>query len=362
MPISAIQPRSINGKLSDRDRMSQGVFAVLDCLGFKGAWSRGTDARRIIDFLKQSKARIRQTPIFITIKDAATSNVGIEVAFLSDTAVVAVWKRNSEIELPGGDGFLVLVASALCSHIAVRFLRAPTPFSMRGCITYGQFMIEENFFIGEAVDEAAKFSEISDGAFIWLTPTAMDLYANYRETWNDILKKFLANAPPAAFAEFAKGYRAMLKRAYPSVILPSDLENIEAIRADQQTRWGRAALRVGCEARRSDLVISYQMPRTNGSAIDLGIVSPYINFSSLDPDPLESYYLESFGTAKDISVLSKRQNTLRFLREARKQAESTIEMARRAIRVIEHEDLGQGTLTDQHVDLLLRYSGLEFES
>jgi hypothetical protein len=43
-------------------------------------------------------------------------------------------------------------------------------------MSHGAVLIDEDFVVGEAVDEAAAWMEEADGAFIWLTPSAVNLY------------------------------------------------------------------------------------------------------------------------------------------------------------------------------------------
>jgi len=105
--------------------MSEGAFALLDCLGFKGAWSRGVDPTSIIKFLRDSKQRILQAP---TAKALLATNVNtkLEVAFISDSVVVAAWHTGPLPNVASPQGLLINTVATLCSHIAVRFLLGPT--------------------------------------------------------------------------------------------------------------------------------------------------------------------------------------------------------------------------------------------
>jgi len=65
-------------------------------------------------------------------------------------------------------GRLAGVVSAIQSSI----VNDKLPLNYRGCISTGQLAVGNDFFLGEAVDDAASLYEAAQAALVWLTPAA----------------------------------------------------------------------------------------------------------------------------------------------------------------------------------------------
>jgi hypothetical protein len=143
------------------ERFNKGVVAVLDALGFKGIWKR-EDPQAVIARL-QSAQRIEGGFV-------GHGELDLQIRFLSDTVVVACGfgeQQPSEVLL-----FVCMRVSYFLSDMLG--LYGPR-LAYRGAVASGDYLIEDNFIIGPAVDEAAEGEKQPQGPFVWLTPTARQL-------------------------------------------------------------------------------------------------------------------------------------------------------------------------------------------
>jgi hypothetical protein len=122
------------------ETLREGAFAVLDCLGFKGAWARSTDANAIMTFLKESKSHLDKSAIRKQIDVVFPGLIKTSVAFISDTVVIGIQAPQADQHLPPvARGYLALLAVTFCGEVINRFLSCPVPFTLRGCVAYGNF-------------------------------------------------------------------------------------------------------------------------------------------------------------------------------------------------------------------------------
>jgi hypothetical protein len=327
--------------------MVEGAFALLDCLGFKGALVRGAKAEELVGFLRDARDRTQKSKgvnaLDLILPDVLTTSV----AFVSDTVVVSV-RSKTEISMPAqGKGYLIMLAAGVCIDIAYRFINGPFPLAMRGCVTYGKFLAEENFFVGEAVDEAATFAESSDGAFIWATPKAQDYFQNYVQFVSEEIAAKLGRNDERELIHAAAQYVDAIKRIYPAMTLPDELVAFDNLDRVRQLRYGRAILRIIGLLPRRDLLAKYPMPlAATGHVIDVGVLSPYLMRAEADPDPIIDKYLLSFGEPKDLRVLTKKLNTIRFLNWAREGAIAQTKDFSDQARRIQNEELGDQVINE----------------
>jgi hypothetical protein len=152
--------------------MQDGALAMLDALGFKGIWQR-YDAQRVIEKLESLQAAAtdvvdRHRAELREIKDPdglhGLANLTIRAQFLSDTIVIGVGCSNAFVSC--------IVAGVVASEIMGVGAHGEPALAYRGAIAQGKHIINNNFIIGEAVDDAAKHMDLADGAFVWLTPSA----------------------------------------------------------------------------------------------------------------------------------------------------------------------------------------------
>lgn len=159
--------------------LSIGAVALVDCLGFKGIWSRADPGA----LLAQMKSLRKEA---LEYRGAGNVLIGThrylqnEIRFMSDTVIVTCRISNKwkSAQAPYESIFRVsqvtslLIQSALCSGI---------PLGYRGCITFGNFLVESQFLLGPAIDEAASLEREAEGAFVWLAPSALRQFNNRQD-------------------------------------------------------------------------------------------------------------------------------------------------------------------------------------
>jgi hypothetical protein len=162
--------------------MNDGAFALIDCLGFKGLWNLGHE--QLVSKLRQVKNTVREGlhnflsspghPLHIN-----PDSFEMDVLLLSDTIAISVRLKqndNATISLRQlqyeHKWPCLIVTSVIIYALIDLFLDNEPHLLLRGCITYGKHIIEENFLIGPAVDEAAEYMNEAQGAFIWFLPMA----------------------------------------------------------------------------------------------------------------------------------------------------------------------------------------------
>jgi hypothetical protein len=108
------------------------------------------------------------------------------VRFLSDTIVIGCHTGQlaglTQEEL---DRDAVYALSILVSALIRDSLECEPFLLYRGCIAMGEFVLDGNFMVGEAVDELAESMDKADGAFVWLTPAAWRLFATVEDIENE---------------------------------------------------------------------------------------------------------------------------------------------------------------------------------
>lgn len=192
--------------------MCNGHVAILDVLGWKGIWRRSDVAQilhavqrihEIATAIDRQASSWFQPPTEVSLAqvlatwrpaveahgadalaefDRATEDlqrrlpaegmVSTETVFLSDTLVIGSWTPTV-----WGDAVASHVLPVrrlyLCSAIA-RTLRdcaiGSVPLIFRGTIASGDFLIDQNLILGQAVDDAAELMDEADAAIVWFAP------------------------------------------------------------------------------------------------------------------------------------------------------------------------------------------------
>ncbi|MCZ7652514.1 MAG: hypothetical protein M5U13_15635 [Thermoanaerobaculia bacterium] len=160
----------------------RGAVVMLDALGFKGIWNRA-GLRQLLEALRSLETATRKGA-----EDLASAIAGlrprIAVRFLSDTVVCTVSHAIpfSEEGADGGEGagppmlrvgpFSVEVAIGFAAVAQSRAACLGVPLALRGCIGFGDFMVDRNFLVGPAIDEVAEHHQRAEGAVVWLLPSA----------------------------------------------------------------------------------------------------------------------------------------------------------------------------------------------
>ncbi len=147
--------------------MQPGAVAIVDALGFKGIW-RKHNPDDVIAQLKRASEKLHQTLVepFSDPKKGPT----LAVEFLSDTIVIG----SPCTERYGPEPAATLRRIAVVTSALMRVsIKGVVPLTYRGCITAGDYTIDERFILGPAVDEAAAAHEAADAAIVWFSPRAM---------------------------------------------------------------------------------------------------------------------------------------------------------------------------------------------
>jgi hypothetical protein len=167
--------------------MQSGAVVVLDAVGFKGIW-KSWKPEAIIASLKTaaSYAKERATPGPVGTIDLVVRQLESQVRVFSDTVVltVACSPRSEEETSPLSPGDVavaesVKVACSMASRFVGKAGCLDPPLVYRGAVSAGAFVIDEEFLLGPAVDEAASEEKRAEGAFIWLAPSALSAFEKY---------------------------------------------------------------------------------------------------------------------------------------------------------------------------------------
>lgn len=134
--------------------MRRGSIALIDALGFKGLWQRYSPNSIIhkLNGMRNSVLRFAQHGD----KHVQHGRTHI-IRFLSDSVVIGCHSGNgteySQQELDIDTAGSV----AILTNRLIRSSLHDEPFLLyRGCITTGEYVLDGNFLVGEAVDEAAE--------------------------------------------------------------------------------------------------------------------------------------------------------------------------------------------------------------
>ena len=135
-----------------------GVVTFLDVLGWRGVYDRQPDAItsliRLIEGVRMRADKASRGSIQDEVK----------VKSISDTIAIFTFCEDTEISKT------IEVHGTLCQWLIPESIRSEIP--VRGATSFGEFEIQENIFVGKAVDEAASWHEQSDWIGVHLTPSA----------------------------------------------------------------------------------------------------------------------------------------------------------------------------------------------
>jgi hypothetical protein len=118
----------------------------------------------------------------------------VHARFLSDTVDLAFaikeFAKSRHGDVPGvGEPVYTQSTKALAVHVACSLAslmvasaaRTNPALAYRGCVSCGDFEVHDNFLVGPAVDEAAASIDLAQGAYIWLLPSAIDVFMEFGE-------------------------------------------------------------------------------------------------------------------------------------------------------------------------------------
>ena len=151
--------------------MREGAVAVIDALGFRGIWRR-YPPEIVIENMQRVKDQFEKD--LREIGDQ--SKIQFDAAFLSDTIIIG-------LSLPDNDfrekALSIIYVTDVLTRILAWSARSSTPLSYRGAVSYGKYIIEPSFIVGEAIDEATIYHESAQGALVWLLPNTKDIVADW---------------------------------------------------------------------------------------------------------------------------------------------------------------------------------------
>lgn len=158
-----------------------GVVTFLDVLGWKGVYSRKTNAiHSLMKLIEGVRSQAEEH------RGRITGN--IEVKSISDTIVIFTPCTKNEVSIA------IDIHGALCQWIIPKSIDAEIP--VRGAISYGEFEVNGNIFVGKAVDEAAAWHEQADWIGVHLTPSAEYLFDIENGTVENGMAQWVTFSPP----------------------------------------------------------------------------------------------------------------------------------------------------------------------
>ena len=143
--------------------MREGAVAVIDALGFRGVWRRYAP-ETVIENMQKIKIQLEKD-----LKNIGSqSKMKFDATFLSDTIIIGLSLPEDEDK---GKALSIIYVTDILTRILAWSARSSTPLSYRGVVSYGKYIIEPSFIVGEAIDEAANYHESAQGAVVWLLPS-----------------------------------------------------------------------------------------------------------------------------------------------------------------------------------------------
>jgi hypothetical protein len=161
---------------------------MIDALGFKGIWRRPDIVdhpevviNKLVKLQKEANSFLDSQFGGAKGRAMLSQDRGncfdlVHAGFLSDTIVIALARKDAKRlggEPTGLPELAVYQACAQTSSILALGAKTDPALSYRGCISFGDFEVHDNFLIGPAVDEAASLLDLAQGAFVWLSPSAL---------------------------------------------------------------------------------------------------------------------------------------------------------------------------------------------
>jgi hypothetical protein len=259
--------------------MKQGVFAMMDCLGFK---ELSTDKYYHKLLAKLRHLRNLQSIISNDIYPKSIppdytndTNFTIKLTVISDTIAVSMSSRKRKYPTKDGQiatkGYQLVTMAKAVQRIMDEFITYYPALLLRGCITYGYHLTTGNFILGDAVTQADKYMNKANGAFIWFLPPVSDLF----DEWVD---------------------------EYMSIRLPSHCCD---------------AVREATHLIIDSIAPKYPVPMKDGHYLTTRVMNPYFQKPLGEIEKIEELYTNSFSRGDSLDVWTKREHTLKFLEHCR---------------------------------------------
>jgi hypothetical protein len=286
--------------------MREGAFALIDCLGFKGIWKRTGPA-----VLVQKLLGIEQTvseQIASAQRVFSFIPVNPRVSFLSDTVAISLQfeEQESETFTERQRNYLVHLICFVVIGVLDLFLKGEPPLVLRGCISYGEHLSEGNFIAGPAVDDAAEYMNIAEGAFIWLHPSAA---VRYRAFVDDV-PNVINNVDEVSFDELL----ALIQEIKPQAA--AELAQIIENAGHEHVREMLLASFVIFAIKMPVVIDEYKMPLKAGAVLQCPVLNPLAHLISAQDRRaiIDTYSKVIAGNRLDLWL--KHQHTIDFLETA----------------------------------------------
>lgn len=141
-----------------------GVVTFLDVLGWKGVYDRKQDAISSLTVLIEGVRKLAER------KQRGRTMNPIEVRSISDTIGIFTHASGTNSEISD----IIDIHGEICQWLIPESIASEIP--VRGAISFGEFQIFDQIFVGKAIDEAASWHEQSDWIGVHLTPSAEFVY------------------------------------------------------------------------------------------------------------------------------------------------------------------------------------------
>ena len=169
------------------DEMKKGVITLIDILGWKGIWTRNSDAilrlNQLINTIKVVVNEFKKNE-FLNEDNFPNHFQGLEteVKSISDTIAIITYSEDANEALE--------YHANINAKIVADSIKYKIP--VRGATSYGKLSSVGNIMVGPAVDEVASWYENTEWIGVIQTPTAMFLTDVSRFKYEgSILKKHL---------------------------------------------------------------------------------------------------------------------------------------------------------------------------
>src|SRR5260370_26270983 len=157
--------------------MFHGGFIMMDALGWKGITKRpGVSIEDLLPKLRRLRNVANSgEESFKKAQDALPgkfAGMRVQVACLSDTIALGVGMSHGFPASEPPAHYSIVMAGTIATRILGDAGRPPIPLGYRGCMTFGDFDMDDRFLVGPAVDEAAELYGQAEAAVLWLSPKA----------------------------------------------------------------------------------------------------------------------------------------------------------------------------------------------
>ena len=156
-----------------------GVVTFLDVLGWKGVYNRKENPISSLTVLIEGAIKLAER------KQRGRTMNAIKVRSISDTIGIFTHASGTNSEISD----IIDIHGEICQWLIPQSIESEIP--VRGAISFGEFQIFDQIFVGKAIDEAASWHEQSDWIGVHLTPSAEFVYVPRPNS-----KAWLKYAPP----------------------------------------------------------------------------------------------------------------------------------------------------------------------